>query len=72
MQSTTMGARQVTFSLSEKYQKILLTHDGSEMSDKALRDVVHLSKTSGAELVILNVMDSEVIPPRFLLKFIRP
>jgi Universal stress protein family len=40
-----------------KYSKILLPHDGSEMSDKALGHAIYLSKLSGAEIVILNVVE---------------
>jgi nucleotide-binding universal stress UspA family protein len=70
MQSTT-GVRKLVLSPMHGYQKILLAHDGSEMSDKALRHALYLSKTSGAELVIMNVIDVEVIPPSFLLAFIK-
>jgi nucleotide-binding universal stress UspA family protein len=71
MQSTT-GARKIAISPIQKYQKILIAHDGSEMSDKALNHALYLSKTSGAELVIMNVIDTEVIPPSLLLGFIKP
>jgi nucleotide-binding universal stress UspA family protein len=40
-----------------KYSKILVPHDGSEMSDKALGHAIYLSKLSGAEIVILNVVE---------------
>lgn len=71
MQSTA-GTRKVSISPIHKYQKILMAHDGSDISDKALRHALYLSKTSGAELVIMNVIDTEVIPPSFLLAFIKP
>jgi nucleotide-binding universal stress UspA family protein len=35
----------------------LIPHDGSEMSDKALGHAIYLSKISGAEIVILNVIE---------------
>jgi nucleotide-binding universal stress UspA family protein len=70
MQSTT-GVRKLVLSPMQGYQKILLAHDGSEMSDKALRHALYLAKTSGSELVIMNVIDAEVIPPSFLLAFIK-
>ena len=69
MQSTT-NARKLTISPPQEYQKILMAHDGSEMSDKALRHALYLSKSSGAELVIINVIDPDVIPPSALLAFI--
>jgi len=71
MQSTT-GARKAAISPIHKYQKILMAHDGSEMSDKALSHALYLSKTSDAELVIMNVIDTEVIPPSLLLGFLKP
>jgi nucleotide-binding universal stress UspA family protein len=65
------GVRKLTISQMQAYKKILMTHDGSEMSDKALRHALYLSKTTGAELVIMNVIDPEVVPPSFLLAFIK-
>src|ERR687891_1884239 len=38
------------------YTKILVPHDGKEMSDKALSHAVYLSNLSGAEIVILCVI----------------
>jgi nucleotide-binding universal stress UspA family protein len=40
-----------------KYKMILVPHDGSEISDKALNHAIYLSKVSDAEIVILNVLD---------------
>jgi universal stress protein G/universal stress protein F len=42
------------------------------MSDHALKHALYLAKLSGAQLVILHVIESEVIPPSALLTFIRP
>ena len=36
---------------------MLVPHDGSEMSDRALRHAVYLSKMSGTEIVILHVIE---------------
>jgi hypothetical protein len=41
------------------------------MSDKALRHALYLSKVSGAELVIMNVIEAVVIPPSFVLAFMK-
>lgn len=49
-----------------------MPHDGSEMSDYALKHALYLVKLSGAQLVILHVIESETIPPSALLTFIRP
>lgn len=40
-----------------KYSKVLIPHDGSEMSDRALAQAIYQSKMSGAEIVILNVVE---------------
>ena len=70
MQSTT-SARKLTISPIQGYKKILVAHDGSEMSDKALTHALYLSKSSGAELIIMNVIDIDIIPPSSLLAFIK-
>ena len=53
------------------YKKILVPHDGSEMSDHTFKHALYLAKLSGAQLVILHVIESEAIPPSVLLTFIR-
>jgi nucleotide-binding universal stress UspA family protein len=40
-----------------RYERILVPHDGSEMSDRALRHAIYLSKISGTEIVILHVIE---------------
>jgi len=40
-----------------RYNGILVPHDGSEKSDKALGHAIYLSKLSGAEIIILNVIE---------------
>jgi nucleotide-binding universal stress UspA family protein len=40
-----------------RYERILVPHDGSEMSDRALRHAVYLSKISGTEIVIFRVIE---------------
>jgi nucleotide-binding universal stress UspA family protein len=41
------------------------------ISDKALSHAVYLSKMSGAEIVVLNVIEPEIIPPSTLITFIK-
>jgi nucleotide-binding universal stress UspA family protein len=41
-----------------KYKRILIPHDGSEISDRALSHAIYLSKISDADIIILNVLDS--------------
>jgi nucleotide-binding universal stress UspA family protein len=47
-----------------QYKRILVPDDGSELSDKALSHAIYLSNSTGAEIVILNVIaDIEKIEP---------
>jgi nucleotide-binding universal stress UspA family protein len=47
-----------------QYKRILVPDDGSELSDKALSHAIYLSNSTGAEIVILNVIgDIEKIGP---------
>ena len=39
------------------YTKILVPHDGKEMSDKALSHAIYISNLSGAEIVILRIIE---------------
>jgi nucleotide-binding universal stress UspA family protein len=73
MSSTTTTSTTSLFTVDSeiKYQRILVPHDGSVMSDKALSHAVYLSKISDAEIVVLNVIEPEIIPPSTLLMFIK-
>ena len=42
-----------------RYERILVPHDGSEMSDRSLKHALYLSKISGAEIVILHVLEHD-------------
>lgn len=50
-----------TESISEfvlpSYKKILVTHDGKDKSNKAINHAIYLSKLSGAEILILQIID---------------
>ncbi len=72
MQSIMQDAQRSTISPTQQYKKILMAHDGSEMSDKALRHAFYLSKATGAELAIMNVVETDVIPPSSVLAYMRP
>ena len=39
------------------YTKILVPHDGKVMSDKALSHAIYISNLSGAEIVILRIIE---------------
>jgi nucleotide-binding universal stress UspA family protein len=47
--------------------KILVPHDGTEMSDKALEKAVELAKAFRSELVLLHVIEQIPIPPSIML-----
>jgi nucleotide-binding universal stress UspA family protein len=55
------------------YRKVLVPHDGLEMSDKALAHAMALSKKiSEAQIVLLNVIDYvDNIPPSLTLAYMR-
>lgn len=40
------------------YKKILLTHDGSDLAGQAIRHAAGIAKATGAEVVVLQVVDS--------------
>lgn len=47
--------------------KILVPHDGTEMSDKALEKAVELAKAFRSEIVLLHVIEQIPIPPSIML-----
>jgi len=52
------------------YKKILVPHDGTEMSDKSLLHAISLALLSKGQLIILNVVDEHAVPPSTLLAFL--
>lgn len=52
------------------YKKILVPHDGTEMSDKSLLHAANLALLSKGEMIILNVVDEQTVPPSILLAFL--
>lgn len=47
--------------------KILVPHDGTNMSDRALKKAVELAKALNAEVILLNVIEQIPIPPSLML-----
>jgi nucleotide-binding universal stress UspA family protein len=47
--------------------KILLPHDGTESSDKALEESKELAKSLNAELHILHIIEHIPFPPSLIL-----
>ena len=50
--------------------KILVPHDGSEMSDKALDKAIEFSKAFKSEIIILHIVDDRLLPSSAFLAFI--
>ncbi|HEX6253946.1 MAG TPA: universal stress protein [Nitrososphaera sp.] len=58
--------------VSSPYRRILVPHDGSEMSDRAFKHAMYVAKMANAEIVIFHVMETDSVPPSTLLAFIKP
>lgn len=43
-------------------QKILVPHDGSEMSDRALNKAVEFAKLMKSEIILLHILDDKLVP----------
>lgn len=52
------------------FSSILMPHDGSEMSDKALDEATKFAKTFSSKIILLHVVDERFTPPSILLSFI--
>ena len=50
--------------------RILVPHDGSEMSDRALDKAIDFSKAFKSEIIILHIVDDRLIPSSAILGFI--
>jgi nucleotide-binding universal stress UspA family protein len=56
--------------MNKKYSRILVPHDGSEMSEKAVEESIKFAKVFGSEIMLLYVVDERYAPPSSLLSFI--
>jgi len=54
----TSEAMSVTPFTPLQYKTILVPHDGSTTADIALKHAIYLSNVSGAEIIILNVLEN--------------
>jgi nucleotide-binding universal stress UspA family protein len=71
--TTTIDLSSILTSNIPDYKKILVPHDSSEMSDKALAHAVYISKITEAQIEMLHVIQhTKDIPPSTLLAFIGP
>lgn len=51
--------------------KILVPHDGSAFSDKALEKAIIFAHKLKCEIILLNVLDLKILQSDFILKFLR-
>jgi nucleotide-binding universal stress UspA family protein len=47
--------------------KILLPHDGTDMSDKALEKAVELAQAFKSQLILLHIVEQVLVPPSIML-----
>ena len=69
MEASTLSS--TTF-VPSPYRRILVPHDGSEMSDRALKHALYIAKIANAEIIIFHVIEADSVPPSTLLAFIKP
>lgn len=50
--------------------RIVVPHDGTEMSDKALDRAIEFGRALGSEIVVIHIVDSRFVPPSATLGFI--
>lgn len=50
--------------------RILVPHDGTEISDKALSKALEFAKAFKSEIIILHIVDNRFVPPSATLGFI--
>jgi nucleotide-binding universal stress UspA family protein len=73
--TTTTTTSTIDFSSNTpQYKKILVPHDSSQMSDKALAHAVYISKITGAHIEMLHIIDltRDILSPSTLLAVIGP
>lgn len=70
---TTTATQSMANLSSVSYTKILVPHDGSQMSDKALAHAAYISKISGGQIDLVHVLEhARDIPPSTILTLIGP
>ena len=72
MKTSLSSSTTATLVPSSSYRRILVSHDGSEMSDRALKHAIYISKMAEAEIIIFHVIEEDSVPPSTLLAFTRP
>lgn len=57
--------------MNNVFSKILVPHDGSEISDRALKEAIKFAELFHSEIILLFVVDDRFSPPSTLLSFIK-
>lgn len=69
---TSLSSSTTATLVPSSYRRILVPHDGSEMSDRALKHAIYIAKIAEAEIIIFHVIEEDSVPPSTLLAFIKP
>lgn len=51
-------------------QKILVPHDGSELSDRALNKAIEFAKPLKSDIIILHILDDKLIPSEAMMSIL--
>lgn len=51
-------------------QKILVPHDGSELSDRALNKAIEFTKPLKSDIIILHILDDKLIPSEAIMSIL--
>lgn len=51
-------------------QKILVPHDGSELSDRALNKAIEFAKPLKSDIIILHILDDKLIPSEAIMNML--
>lgn len=57
--------------MNQPFSNILVPHDGTEISDKALDEGIKFATLFDSKLTILYVIEEQIIPPNMILSFIK-
>ncbi|MEO9295549.1 MAG: universal stress protein [Nitrososphaera sp.] len=68
--SRTAPSSKTTTETTTTFPKILVPHDGTEASDKALDKAIEFAKALNSEIILLNVVDDRFVPPSATLAFL--
>lgn len=56
--------------MNNSTKKIMVPHDGSEMSDRVLNRAIEFAKAFKSEIIILHIIDDRLIPSQSIVAYI--